>query len=288
MKVFVSWSKEPAKSIAQELRHMLGAFVPTCDPWMSHHDLTPGLRWNSQLAEQLATAKIALVCVTEENKGEPWLHFEAGSISNALGGAFVHPILFNVDVGDIPGTLTQFQVTQFTEQSFFALLRTLNRLRIQPEPEHDLKARFDRLWEGFAKSIEAALESARSIARPPVKNASATLDDRSVSLEGVLPAQPPRTKEKRSKDSATSFAHLLNLPGSAEAMIIEYLAERDDESHTKAVIAESIKINKGRVQHFLDEMVARDLVKAESWGGVPASYRLTPAGRAYAISEGYI
>jgi hypothetical protein len=166
MKVFISWSKEPAKSIAEELRHVLSAFVPGVEPWMSEHDLVPGQRWGQQIAEHLADAKIALICVTERNKAEPWLHFEAGAISNALGESFVHPVIFEAAVESVPATLTQFQVTRFTQQSFFSLVRTLNKLRDKPESEHDLRQRFDRVWPGMEATIKEKIAAAPPLDAP--------------------------------------------------------------------------------------------------------------------------
>jgi hypothetical protein len=119
-----------------------------------------GMRWRNQIAEHLAVAKIALVRVTAQNKLEPWLHFEAGAISNALGENFVLPILFDTPADSGPGTLAQFQLTQFTSASFFSLIRTLNKLRDKPESAHDLRERFDRLWVGFEPEVRSILENA--------------------------------------------------------------------------------------------------------------------------------
>ncbi len=58
-------------------------------------------------------------------------------------------VLFDVAARVISSTLSQFQVTNFDAKRFFFLVRSLNRLRPQSDPEHDLQQRFDRLWPSF-------------------------------------------------------------------------------------------------------------------------------------------
>lgn len=256
MKVFISWSKEPAKSIAEELRHVLSAFVPGVEPWMSEHDLVPGQRWGQQIAEHLADAKIALICVTERNKAEPWLHFEAGAISNALGESFVHPVIFDAAVEAVPATLTQFQVTRFTQQSFFSLVRTLNKLRDKPESEHDLRQRFDRVWPGMEATIKEKIAAA-----PPLD----------------APVRPTKS----------SVAKMPGADLDAEALSVLKILAVDPRSNTVVKIAASLKIHEMRVQHHLESMNAILIISSQYMSGAWA-YSLEARGRAIAVRENWV
>ncbi|AXF14805.1 toll/interleukin-1 receptor domain-containing protein [Paraburkholderia caledonica] len=253
MKVFISWSKEPSKAIAEELRHMLSAFVPGCEPWMSDHDLQPGQQWNAQLTAELVDSKIALICVTTINRTEPWLNFEAGAISNSLGGAFVHPVLFDVDASDIPSTLSQFQVTKFEEKRFFLLIRSLNRLLPQPEGEHDLRQRFDRLWPALQSAIGAHLQN----------------------------HVPSPAKKVESKT-------LANDGGPSEEAKVVLKAIALNENATLDDLVRITKLHRVRAEHHLDALLDAKLIRGIYNLVQPARYALADAGRALAVAQNWV
>lgn len=251
MKVFVSWSKEPSKQIAEELRHTLAAFVPGAVAWMSEHDMQPGQRWNAQVADELADSKIAIICVTDNNSREPWLNFEAGAISTAMGGGFVNPILFGVELADVPGTLTQFQVTRFDQRGVFALIRALNRLKAQPESEYDLRERYDRLWPTFSAKISDIIgggPAKHQVGQPE----SSSGDELSGEMLAVL------------KFMASCPQHL-----------------------TLADVCKGLGMSQIRSQHHLDELILADYVRRiDSYYG-PTLYAFDTEGRRLAVEKGW-
>jgi TIR domain len=112
MKVFISWSGERSRKIAELLRHWLPIVnhsIPS--PYVSADAIGKGVRWASDLATELEASNFGLLCLTPENLSAPWLHFEAGALSK-LGQARVAPILFQLRPDAIQGgPLGQFQAT---------------------------------------------------------------------------------------------------------------------------------------------------------------------------------
>ena len=81
MKVFISWSGERSRSIAEALREWLPDVIQAVKPWLSAEDIDKGARWSSDLAHELEDAHVGVICLTPENLEEPWIHFEAGALS---------------------------------------------------------------------------------------------------------------------------------------------------------------------------------------------------------------
>src|SRR5262245_45225034 len=108
MKVFISWSGERSKSIATELTGWLKMVIQNVEPWMSN-DIDPGSRWAGELADALRDAKFAILCLVPENLANPWVLFEGGAVSGAIGKPLVCPYLFGMDYADLSYPLAQFQ-----------------------------------------------------------------------------------------------------------------------------------------------------------------------------------
>ena len=74
MKVFLSWSGDVSKSVAESLRDWLPTIIQTVEPWMSSEDIDKGAFWSSNVATTLGEAGAAgIVCVTPDNQAAAWL-----------------------------------------------------------------------------------------------------------------------------------------------------------------------------------------------------------------------
>jgi hypothetical protein len=94
---------------------------------MSSEDIMKGARWLLEIADQLKKAKIGIICLTKENIESPWILFEAGALSNALGKPFVCTYLFGLKPTEIEGPLFQFQHTIANKKETRKLLDTINQ-----------------------------------------------------------------------------------------------------------------------------------------------------------------
>lgn len=128
--LFLCWSGQRSKQVAEALRQYFESIFQTAE-WtdaepqvaMSETLIAKGVPWSPQLLKDLENARAGIVCLTPENRGSAWLHFEGGAIAthelnrqdgrpkadnspNKLFG-----FLFTIDNTEIEGPLSLFQAT---------------------------------------------------------------------------------------------------------------------------------------------------------------------------------
>ena len=154
MKVFLSWSGERSKLIAETLREWLPLVIQAIKPWLSASDIDKGTRWSSEIASQLEDTTFGIICLTPDNLEAPWIHFEAGALSKTIDGAFVCPYLFQVDPSDVKGPLVQFQATRATKEDTNNLLHTINSVLKEGIPESQLNKAFEVWWPDLEEKLK--------------------------------------------------------------------------------------------------------------------------------------
>ena len=93
MKVFISWSGDRSRAIAEELRDWLPTIVQSLEPFISTQDVPVGGRGLNVLASELQDCSFGILCLTQENKQGQWIHFEAGALSKVIEASRVVPLL---------------------------------------------------------------------------------------------------------------------------------------------------------------------------------------------------
>ena len=125
-KVFISWGGTLSKRLAEEVKKWLPSVLQFVKPYFTPDDIEKGARWESNIAQELSSSNIGIICLTKDNINRPWILFEAGALSKNLDKSNVCTILFNVDSSEITGPLTCFQATKFDENDFKKLIKTIN------------------------------------------------------------------------------------------------------------------------------------------------------------------
>ncbi len=147
MKVFLSWSGQPSRSVAEFLRDWLPDVIHVLDPWMSATDLEAGARWGRRIERELEQTKCGILCLTNENQRSPWLLFEAGALAKTLKDTYVCPYLLDLNPTDVQGPITQFQASRANERGSWKIVSTLNSaLGADSLPESRLRRSFERCW----------------------------------------------------------------------------------------------------------------------------------------------
>ena len=101
MKVFVSWSGTRSRLIARELSAWLKDVFQGIETWMSEADIKAGARWADKLSEELQRSNFAVMCLTPENMGSPWMLFEAGAISRSVERGGVVPYCYQLGIAEV-------------------------------------------------------------------------------------------------------------------------------------------------------------------------------------------
>lgn len=196
MKVFISWSGETSKNIAEIIRQWIPSVIQSVKPYYSPDDITKGTRWSSEIAKELDESKIGIICLTSENLESPWIMFEAGALSKNIDKSKVCPLLFGVEPSDIKGPLVQFQAAKFTKEEIKKVVRMVNsELEGNSLTTEVFENVFEMWWPKLNEKIEAELGKATK------SNGKETRTERDI-LEEILSLSRNLTiRRDRDKDS---------------------------------------------------------------------------------------
>lgn len=170
MKVFIMWSGDRSKTVAEALYRFLRATVQGPQYFISSEKIEKGAVWREVLASQLGETTFGIACLTKEALSSLWIHFEAGAISRApVGERHVVPYLVGLREADLVGPLTEFQATLATDEGTRALVKSIDHARPSAErlPDAAREDAFDAQWPRLQKVI-SSLPPAPTAAGAPV------------------------------------------------------------------------------------------------------------------------
>ena len=173
MKVFLSWSGERSKAVAELLNEWLCCVIQAARPWVSTRDLDRGSLWFSEINDQFKDTSVGIICLTQENRVRPWILFEAGALAKGLSTARVCTLLIDLEPKDVEDRLAQFNHTSPTEESMFNLVRTLNTaLGVNGLDPRVLEQVFETYWPQFDKKFKDIVKNIKDIssAKPRAKD----------------------------------------------------------------------------------------------------------------------
>lgn len=207
MKLFISWSGDLAKEIAEIFRQWIPGVIQAAKPYYTPDDITKGTRWNTEISKELDASKIGIICLTKENLDSPWIMFEAGALSKNLEKSKVCPLLFGIDTSDIKGPLVQFQAAKFSKKEVKKVIKMMNDQLEETKLENDvLDNVFDMWWPKLEDQVNKAMEKARNETDNDLRS------DRDL-LEEVLSLTREMTISRRRRP--TEFIH----PGAIEDIL---------------------------------------------------------------------
>jgi hypothetical protein len=179
MKVFISWSGEQSKEIAEAFRNWLPCVLHAVKPYFSPDDITKGARWERDIAKELEMCRVGLLVLSGENVQAPWVVFEAGALSKIIDKSKVVPLLFGVEPADIKGPLARFQPAKFDAVDIKRVVKMINSALGEQSLEPSIfdKA-FRKWWPDLQSEVNKILEK-------PIKAKETKRSDRDI-LEEVL------------------------------------------------------------------------------------------------------
>ncbi|HDR6956469.1 MULTISPECIES: toll/interleukin-1 receptor domain-containing protein [Bacillus] len=160
MKVFLSWSGNESKQLAEIFKEWLPNILQYINPYMSAKDIALGERWSNNIADNLENSRFGLIFVTPSNINAPWINFEAGALSKAMNSKVI-PILYKSNVTLLnQGPLKQFQsAKELDRDNIFSLIESINDSTEFGSLDKDrLQKAFDMWWPDLEKRIGKIIE----------------------------------------------------------------------------------------------------------------------------------
>jgi hypothetical protein len=152
MKLFVSWSGEYSRKIAETLKAWIPAVLQSVDVFYSPEDIEKGDDWNNRLTKELEECKYGVVCLTPENVKAPWINFEAGALAKSMDSR-VSALMLGIATSDVKGPLSRFQNTWFEKEDFKKLIRSINNSTEKPLTSDVLNYIFEKMWPHLQASL---------------------------------------------------------------------------------------------------------------------------------------
>jgi len=171
MKVFISWSGEGSKKLAESLRKWLPAVLQLVKPYFTPSDIEKGTRWNTEITKELESSVVGILCVTRDNLHSDWIMFEAGALSKSLDKAHVCPVLFGIQNADLAGPLRQFQTTEFEKEEIRKLVSVINTKLGDDKLETTVfNSVFEKWWPELEVEVNTILHDIGDGSSEPIRS----------------------------------------------------------------------------------------------------------------------
>jgi hypothetical protein len=141
MEVFISWSGDAARTLADGLKEWLPFVIQGITPFVSTQQ-DAGERWLDNLNGRLRDSRCGIMCLTPQSARSPFLNFEAGVMAHSLDSRII-PLCVDVADQDIPGPLRQFQRVTADENGAWRLVESLSRFGRFEISKDVLRSAFD-------------------------------------------------------------------------------------------------------------------------------------------------
>lgn len=154
MKVFLSWSGELSKRVAELLNEWIPNVIQSAEPWFSPDDIAKGDIWFTNINDALGATTVGIICLTKENLNAPWILFEAGALSKGLTKNRVCTFLVDLEPKDLKPPLSQFNATRTAKENVAKLVTAINGMdKEKALPDDRIKKAFDQWWPSFEKGL---------------------------------------------------------------------------------------------------------------------------------------
>ena len=153
MKVFIVWGGDRAEFIAKTMSEWVKQVIQALDTFTSQK-IESGVLWRGEISKELYESNVGLVCLTQDNLHNIWVHFEAGALSKNLNASKVCTFLYDIGSEQIDGPLSAFQHTKFEKSAIKKLLADWNKLIEKPLDPDTFAKSFDKNWPDLEKALQ--------------------------------------------------------------------------------------------------------------------------------------
>ena len=251
MKIFISWSGDLSKNVAEFLASWIEDVLQGIETWISSDDIDKGALWFGDINTQLSETKIGILCLTRENIDAPWILFEAGALSKGLSKNRVCPLLINLNHADLSPPLSQFNGTLPIKDDLLKLIRTINAENDEKAlPEERLEKAFLRWWDDFDSKFNEIMKNYKP---KKIVHQKSTEDMIEEILETTRSIQ--RTLQKSSSISSSSPISFRSQYGLTKSLgVLKLLDELGKES-------QKVEYNKEELEREIGEFLEKKFGK---------------------------
>lgn len=153
VKIFISWSGQRERAVAEALREALPDLCVTeVEVFVSSKSITKGANGTSVIEANLDASDYGIVLVSRENQDAPWLNYEGGWLASTLSRP-VSTICLDLRPGDVTSPLAPRQATQFeSEEDMTELLQQIAETANPSIPQRALNTLLKSVWPGIRDS----------------------------------------------------------------------------------------------------------------------------------------
>ncbi|MCW2270877.1 hypothetical protein D3C77_242760 [compost metagenome] len=256
MKVFISWSGNRSRVVADYLSVWIKCVLQASQPWISTRHIDRGAIWFSEINEQLQDVSVGIICLTKENKNKPWILFECGALAKGLTTNRVCTLLVDLETHEITDPLAQFNHTYPNKSGMWELVKTLNiALGERGLEESVLVTVFDTYWPQFeSRFTQILLDNPPEDEAPPltereilseILSMTRSNSNRLAVVEGRVssskPVEPKRTNSSTNLDKAVDLAVEMVIQGKTDPEVLEALVNIDYPISNSKKLLETIR-----------------------------------------------
>jgi len=156
MKIFISWSGERSRIIAEGLNEWLPNIFQYIEVFYSPA-IEKGTKGSAEINANLEGTSFGIICLTAENLQNNWIHYEAGALAKINDdNTRVWTLLIGLSPSNVKQPLGQFQHTLAQKADIYKLLHSINKHLQKPLSEIALQRTFERWWSDFEDKIKEA------------------------------------------------------------------------------------------------------------------------------------
>ena len=183
MRIFLSWSGEYSRNVADAFANWIPCVLQQVDVFMSSNAIEAGDRWDEIISEALNEIDFGILFVTDENKEKPWLLFEAGALAKNIARSKVVPILVDTKEIDFTGSpLLKFQYKNFSREGVFATMRSIYSDIEDPIIDRTTLTRcLEKWWPDLEEAFDSIEKPKKSKSKPKLSE-----DERFERIETAL------------------------------------------------------------------------------------------------------
>lgn len=237
-KIFISWSGSPSREIALQLKAWLEEVYDGLEAFVSDRDIEAGARSMKVIEDSLAGARAGVIVVTRRNMDKPWINFEAGALSKALGEAADHnrviPLLVDFErPAQLRGPMSILQAVMLDREGVGSMLRSINTVMGLDHTRAETK--LQRFWDDFEKDVLPFRQQAfDSHEDDPVPASAGANDETHTMIPEILeilrgirdrPAGPP-VADRNSLFDGLEFGPS---PAGKDANIVRFMSDRVEQ-----------------------------------------------------------